>query len=719
MIFAKQLFALAIAFCVFTSLSSVVLAQGASEYTSELASALITVTDADAVPVEGASVEVRRWTNKWNAIDKLGRSNTKGEMKFDGLPPGEYLCVIVRKPGFAPLMQDFSPTSGIEQRITCKLLKPVESWIEIRSPDGKRVQGATIMRLDVESPSNQNTMCMGHEMFSLISAGDHVSDASGRLKLPPLPTGANVKIRVIHPDWTSKSSEELTLETGGLGTIVLGKGSHLAVEFAGDKETLDAIDGQKVAVSLFSRFIKDKAGSVHHSFEVSDGQLKFTVPPGGYESIGFFVDGYIITPQLPSSATRFDYITFNRDEEKRKFVVRKTHKVKGRVVTAEGQPVVGAYVDVNTENLYYDIETGERRVIEKIKTASTDYPTTDKDGYYTASVAKGKGNVQVIWSGYYSEPSQMDVVIGDQATLPDYVVKQMPRIKGRIVDSKHQPVDNAVVRFKSNRNQEFALSRPDGTFEIDLEYFEYDRDLKKRQFDINLLAYNPATDEAKLVSVKVDDESEFENVLLRLEPQDSDWILKTLGNFQDMMADYSEQQRAEFQRRRDVNKDKFSGGSRGNGVPNMSEGTWLNTQASSLDDFRGKYVLLDFWFIGCGPCERDLPSVKAAQTLFAEQGFSVVSVHIPGQGPEQVQQFADAKGMNYPVVVDTADGLIIKQFKQIGVQAYPSYILLGPDGKIVSNDSVGAEHFLRSNKLEIIHSQIQKSKDDKKRIEKK
>jgi thiol-disulfide isomerase/thioredoxin len=107
----------------------------------------------------------------------------------------------------------------------------------------------------------------------------------------------------------------------------------------------------------------------------------------------------------------------------------------------------------------------------------------------------------------------------------------------------------------------------------------------------------------------------------------------------------------------------------GNAVPDLSEGTWLNTNAKSLQDFRGKYVLLDFWFIGCGPCMVDMPSIKLAHQLFGEHGFSVVSVHTSHQTASDVQAFANQHEMNYPIVVDNSEDPITKGFKPLGRMA--------------------------------------------------
>lgn len=52
-------------------------------------------------------------------------------------------------------------------------------------------------------------------------------------------------------------------------------------------------------------------------------------------------------------------------------------------------------------------------------------------------------------------------------------------------------------------------------------------------------------------------------------------------------------------------------GNRGQPAPELDGVAWYNTDARNLKDFRGRYVLLDFWFTGCSPpCHYDFPSVK-------------------------------------------------------------------------------------------------------------
>ena len=72
-----------------------------------------------------------------------------------------------------------------------------------------------------------------------------------------------------------------------------------------------------------------------------------------------------------------------------------------------------------------------------------------------------------------------------------------------------------------------------------------------------------------------------------------------------------------------------------------------------------------------------------------------------------MQKFANTNGMNYPIVVDTLDGAITKQYKSLGVDSYPMYILLGPDGKIIHNDATATgNHSLRMDKIEMIYREL-------------
>jgi cytochrome c biogenesis protein CcdA/thiol-disulfide isomerase/thioredoxin len=86
---------------------------------------------------------------------------------------------------------------------------------------------------------------------------------------------------------------------------------------------------------------------------------------------------------------------------------------------------------------------------------------------------------------------------------------------------------------------------------------------------------------------------------------------------------------------------------------------WLNTpggKALTLNQLRGKVVLVDFWTYSCINCQRTLPHVEAWYRDYAKDGFVVVGVHTPEFAFEHVvsnvrTEAADF-GVRYPVAID-------------------------------------------------------------------
>ena len=155
-------------------------------------------------------------------------------------------------------------------------------------------------------------------------------------------------------------------------------------------------------------------------------------------------------------------------------------------------------------------------------------------------------------------------------------------------------------------------------------------------------------------------------------------------------------------------RETYPDGIPGNDVPNLVEGQWLNSDATRLEDFRGRFVLLDFWFIGCGPCHREEPTLKLIHQTFPPDKFALVTVHNNSQTVDNVREFVNENRMRFPTVVDNAEGDISGQYRDYGIYFYPGYILIDPSGKIVRNDGVpDSTNTLRMRKIELIQAAIQ------------
>jgi thiol-disulfide isomerase/thioredoxin len=95
-------------------------------------------------------------------------------------------------------------------------------------------------------------------------------------------------------------------------------------------------------------------------------------------------------------------------------------------------------------------------------------------------------------------------------------------------------------------------------------------------------------------------------------------------------------------------------------------------------EFRGKVVLLDFWASWCAPCRNALPNLKRLQAVYGGADFVLVSVSEDDDGSAW-RAFVSGHGMTWVQRLDS-DGSLQQQY---GVNALPTYVLLGRDGSVV------------------------------------
>lgn len=110
---------------------------------------------------------------------------------------------------------------------------------------------------------------------------------------------------------------------------------------------------------------------------------------------------------------------------------------------------------------------------------------------------------------------------------------------------------------------------------------------------------------------------------------------------------------------------------------------WLNTDRSwSITDFRGKIVLLDFWTFGCINCQHIIPDLRRLEAEYPQE-LVVVGVHSAKfeaeKSAEAIRKAILKFGIEHPVVND-AD---FKVWKQYAVNAWPTVVLIDPEGKVV------------------------------------
>jgi thiol-disulfide isomerase/thioredoxin len=116
--------------------------------------------------------------------------------------------------------------------------------------------------------------------------------------------------------------------------------------------------------------------------------------------------------------------------------------------------------------------------------------------------------------------------------------------------------------------------------------------------------------------------------------------------------------------------------------------TTLDGQEVTKESLKGKVVVVDFWATWCGPCVQEIPGYIALQKKYAAQGVVIVGVSVDRGSPDKVKQFAQKRGMNYPVGIDA--GELVEQFG--GIEAIPTTFLIDRAGNIRHRKVGGMEH---------------------------
>ncbi len=112
-------------------------------------------------------------------------------------------------------------------------------------------------------------------------------------------------------------------------------------------------------------------------------------------------------------------------------------------------------------------------------------------------------------------------------------------------------------------------------------------------------------------------------------------------------------------------------------------GKWINTEKDiTLEDLKGKVVVIEFWTFGCYNCVNTLPYLNKWYDKYKSGNFEMIGIHCPEfdneRNFENVKESVSELGIKYPVLTDNDFSV----WRKYDVHAWPTIFILDKKGEI-------------------------------------
>jgi thiol-disulfide isomerase/thioredoxin len=115
----------------------------------------------------------------------------------------------------------------------------------------------------------------------------------------------------------------------------------------------------------------------------------------------------------------------------------------------------------------------------------------------------------------------------------------------------------------------------------------------------------------------------------------------------------------------------------------------MQGNAISINDYKGKIVLVDFWAMWCGPCLSELPNLKEAYAKYKSKGFDILGISFDRNDRPKLERFLKNKEMTWRQIYD-GKGWQSKLSDHYGIKSIPMTFIL-KDGVIVAKNLRGPQ----------------------------
>ena len=107
----------------------------------------------------------------------------------------------------------------------------------------------------------------------------------------------------------------------------------------------------------------------------------------------------------------------------------------------------------------------------------------------------------------------------------------------------------------------------------------------------------------------------------------------------------------------------------------------LEDKSRNIKEWDGKVLMINFWATWCPPCRKEIPAFIDLQEAYQDKGLVIIGVAIDTK--DNVVDFVDPMGINYPVLIGNEEGISLAKAYGNRYGVLPYTVFVDRSGKIV------------------------------------